>query len=410
MKIENRVIGISILLGLLTGSIDSVIDYFVFYEKPFWDLLIFDVPMFEIYVRFIILIIFTISGFIASKTIAKHRQAEQNIKQQKDFLALVLNSLNYPFFVINVADHTISMANSAAGLEQQIGDITCHAISHQSDTPCNSGEHPCPIEIIKETKEPVTLEHIHYDQEGNPSIVEVYAYPVFDSEGDICQIIEYSIDITARKRAEMALLESEKRFRMVLETNPDPVVVYDMEGKVTYLNPAFTQIFGWTLEERTGKKLYDFVPEDSWPETRMMIDKVVAGESFSAIRSYRFKKDGKKIPVSISGSSYRDKKGNISSIVVNLQDITHQKQVEEEREKLIKDLQDALAEVKKLSGLLPICASCKKIRDDKGYWNQIEAYIQEHSEAKFSHGICPECFKKLYPDLDYYAPHLGKTI
>jgi hypothetical protein len=63
----------------------------------------------------------------------------------------------------------------------------------------------------------------------------------------------------------------------------------------------------------------------------------------------------------------------------------------------IEDLQNALARVKLLSGLLPICSSCKKIRDDKGYWNQIESYIREHSEAEFSHGICPDCAKKLYP-------------
>lgn len=62
-------------------------------------------------------------------------------------------------------------------------------------------------------------------------------------------------------------------------------------------------------------------------------------------------------------------------------------------------LRDALAEVKKLSGFLPICSSCKKIRDDKGYWRQIEAYIRDHSEAQFSHGICPECARALYPDL-----------
>jgi hypothetical protein len=67
--------------------------------------------------------------------------------------------------------------------------------------------------------------------------------------------------------------------------------------------------------------------------------------------------------------------------------------------KLIVELQEALGEVKQLSGLLPICASCKKIRDDTGYWNQIETYISKHSEATFSHSICPECIKKLYPEL-----------
>jgi hypothetical protein len=66
-----------------------------------------------------------------------------------------------------------------------------------------------------------------------------------------------------------------------------------------------------------------------------------------------------------------------------------------------KALQTALNEVKTLKGILPICASCKKIRDDKGYWNQIESYIHDHSEAEFSHGICPECVKKMYPKLKH---------
>ena len=71
-----------------------------------------------------------------------------------------------------------------------------------------------------------------------------------------------------------------------------------------------------------------------------------------------------------------------------------------ERENIILELQDALAEVITLRGIIPICASCKKVRDDKGYWSQIESYIRDHSEADFSHGICPECAKKLYPDLE----------
>lgn len=70
-----------------------------------------------------------------------------------------------------------------------------------------------------------------------------------------------------------------------------------------------------------------------------------------------------------------------------------------EKEMVIADLEKALAEVKRLSGMLPICASCKKIRDDEGYWRQIEAYISSHSEAQFSHGICPECAMELYPEL-----------
>ncbi len=83
-------------------------------------------------------------------------------------------------------------------------------------------------------------------------------------------------------------------------------------------------------------------------------------------------------------------------------EIDERKRTEKEREKLISELQMAMDEVKKLSGFLPICSSCKNIRDDEGYWNQIESYIRDHSEAEFSHGICPECVKKLYPKLEIF--------
>lgn len=72
---------------------------------------------------------------------------------------------------------------------------------------------------------------------------------------------------------------------------------------------------------------------------------------------------------------------------------------ERERDQLVEQLQRALSEIKTLKGFLPICASCKRIRDDKGYWTQIEAYIREHTEAEFTHGICPECLKKLYQEV-----------
>ncbi len=71
----------------------------------------------------------------------------------------------------------------------------------------------------------------------------------------------------------------------------------------------------------------------------------------------------------------------------------------QERERLIADLQAALGKIKTLKGLLPICSSCKKVRDDAGYWNQIEAYVSEHSEAEFTHSICPDCLRRLYPGL-----------
>jgi PAS domain-containing protein len=103
------------------------------------------------------------------------------------------------------------------------------------------------------------------------------------------------------------------------------------------------------------------------------------------------------LEVSVTPLSGRS--GRRTGRVLLVRDITERRRAEKERERLIADLSDALANVKKLSGLLPICASCKKIRDDKGYWHQVENYMQDHSEVAFSHGLCPECVARLYPEL-----------
>lgn len=85
-----------------------------------------------------------------------------------------------------------------------------------------------------------------------------------------------------------------------------------------------------------------------------------------------------------------------------VKEMTERERVEEEREELIVQLQNALAEVKTLKGIFPIYASCKKIGGDQGYWNQIESYIRDRSDAEFSNSICPECAKELYPEFDLY--------
>jgi hypothetical protein len=79
-------------------------------------------------------------------------------------------------------------------------------------------------------------------------------------------------------------------------------------------------------------------------------------------------------------------------------DLSKRERAEQEKSELTKELQKSLAQVKLLSGFLPICSSCKKIRDDKGYWNEVERYICGHSEAEFSHSICPDCMRRLYPE------------
>jgi PAS domain S-box-containing protein len=135
-------------------------------------------------------------------------------------------------------------------------------------------------------------------------------------------------EIAIRKKTEEALRESEDRYRTVLEANPDSVIVYDMEGRVTYLNPTFTRVFGWSLEERLGKKMDMFVPEEDWPTTNIMIEKVLAGEDVSGVETRRYTKAGDILPVSISGAIFNDRDGNPVGSVVNLRDIGEQKRLE----------------------------------------------------------------------------------
>jgi PAS domain S-box-containing protein len=106
-------------------------------------------------------------------------------------------------------------------------------------------------------------------------------------------------------------------------------------------------------------------------------------------------KDGTVVPVEISTGVIRY--GDRNLILAIVQDISVRKQAEHELERVVRELRSSLAEIKTLRGIVPICSHCKKIRDDEGFWSQVEAYFSKHTDAKFSHGICPECRKKLYP-------------
>jgi PAS domain S-box-containing protein len=135
------------------------------------------------------------------------------------------------------------------------------------------------------------------------------------------------IDITERKRVEGALRESEARYLAVLEASPDSIVVYDMEGNCSYTNPAFTMVFGWAPEELIGKKL-DYVPEENWPETQLIIDTLMAGHSFPGVESCRYTKDGNILDVSINAAIHLSHDGIPVGSVHFLRDITKRKRAE----------------------------------------------------------------------------------
>jgi PAS domain S-box-containing protein len=183
-------------------------------------------------------------------------------------------------------------------------------------------------EVYQTRKPAKVMDYEVIRKDGSTIVVGMSASLIQDAAGKPLGFRGVVRDITERKRAEEALRASEERYRTVLEANPDPVVVYDMEGKVIYFNPAFAEVFGWPLEERLGKKMDLFVPEENWLETKMMIKKMLAGLSFSGVETRRHTKDGDVIPVSISGSTYRDGDGNPIGSVNTLRNISEQKELE----------------------------------------------------------------------------------
>ncbi len=147
-----------------------------------------------------------IQGIVCvAANITERKQAEERDRRQSEFLRSVLESLTHPFYVIDVHDYTVTMSNSAADLEGLSVGSTCYDTTDKDSKPCHVMRADCPVRQIAETGEPVIVEHIHYDRNGEPKNVEVHGYPIFDHAGNVVQIIEYCLDITERKRAEEEL-------------------------------------------------------------------------------------------------------------------------------------------------------------------------------------------------------------
>jgi PAS domain S-box-containing protein len=142
--------------------------------------------------------------------ITERKQAEERIRKQNEFLNHILESVAHPFYVIDANDYTIIMANSATRAGDLSKKPTCYATTHKRTKPCGSTNDICPLEKMKVTKKPVVVEHLHYDRDNNIRNVEVHGNPIFDSEGNIIQMIEYCLDITEHKEAEKKLREIDK--------------------------------------------------------------------------------------------------------------------------------------------------------------------------------------------------------
>ena len=204
-------------------------------------------------------------------------------------------------------------------------------------------------------------------------------------------------EIRARARAEAALRENEGRFHEFMNRGPAHAYIKDAEGRFLYVNEPLARAFerpaaqwlGCTDDDIIGVEAARLVKEHDLTvfntEERIVTQEIAAtpdGRTRYWL-SYKFLLRGLDGEKRLGGLSF---------------DITDRKATESEHERLISELREALAEVKTLSGFIPICASCKNIRDDAGFWQQIEQYLGQHSDLEFTHGICPACLEKLYPE------------
>lgn len=170
----------------------------------------------------------------------------------------------------------------------------------------------------------------------------------------------------------------------------DMLCIAHFSGYFIRLNPAWEKTLGFSREELQSKPMFEFVHPDDRERTLAQNRAVRMGGQALAFENRYLCKDG----------SYRWLLWNATADIDHhliysvARDITERKQAEEERERLLRELKAALVEVKELQGILPICMYCKNIRDDKNYWQSVEAYISHHTHTRFSHGICPACYEK----------------
>jgi len=214
-------------------------------------------------------------------------------------------------------------------------------------------------------------------------------------------------EITLRERAEREVVAKEKLVRSVLNSSGDAVLVADRDGNIILRNAAaaryhmkvpekiapenWAENFG--VYQRDKKTL---VPSGELPLARAALHGEVADNVEVYIRPPGWESGRWHLA---SARPLLDGAGRHLGGIVVLRDITERKFLEEDRDGLIVELYKSLANVKTLTGLLPICAGCRKIRDDKGYWTQVEDYVSQHTEVKFSHGLCPDCVAGLYPEV-----------
>jgi PAS domain S-box-containing protein len=258
------------------------------------------------------------------------RVSREKIQKQNEFLNNVLESLTYPFLVIDTDNYKVKIANAAARVAMLSKEMTCYMLSHKLDRPCDESGCSCPLNEIKKYGHAMTTEHVHPDRNGNPQHVEVHSYPILDDKGKVTDIIEYCVDITKRRRAEKALEENECRFRATFEQAAVGVAHVAPDGRFIRVNQRICDITGYTREEMLECTFQDITHPDDLDADLDYVGQVLADEisTYSMEKRY-IRKDGSFVWINLTVSLLRDDSGEPKFFISVIEDITERKLTEE---------------------------------------------------------------------------------
>lgn len=231
-------------------------------------------------------------------------------------------------------------------------------------------------------------------------------YIVKDSISRLAPSVARELQAAQSRREHRRMQKAAAHLAALVESSDDAIISKTLTGIITSWNKAAERIYGYTAEEMIGQYSSVLLPPSRKGEFEQTLETIRRGEHLNWFDTVRVRKDGSPVEVAVTISPIAGPTGEIIGASTIARDITERRREEAERLKLIEDLTQALAHAKTLRSLLPICASCKKIRDDHGYWQQLEVYFQQHEHIDFSHGLCPECTTKLYPEFanHHHAP------